>query len=65
MKITPKNPKNESGLIQLIMMGKSIRQILVKLDVWEHLRVPLNGRKDLQGVMRAQNAFAFLISSVV
>ena len=29
MKITPNTPKNESGLIQFIMMGKSIRQIWV------------------------------------
>ena len=30
IKITPNTPKNESGLIQLIMMGESIRQIWVK-----------------------------------
>ena len=30
MKITPGVPNNESGLIQLIMMGESIRQIWVK-----------------------------------
>ena len=29
-KITPAAPKNESGLVQMIMMGESIRQILVK-----------------------------------
>ena len=31
IKITPNTPKNESGLTQLIMMGKSIRQIRVNL----------------------------------
>ena len=30
MKILPEAPKNESGLTQIIMMGKSIRQIWVK-----------------------------------
>ena len=30
LKITPDAPKNESGLTQMIMMGKSIRQIWVK-----------------------------------
>ena len=30
IKITPNNPKNESGLIRLIMAGESIRQIWVK-----------------------------------
>ena len=30
IKITPNTPKNESGLIQLMMMGESIRQIWVK-----------------------------------
>ena len=30
IKITPNTPKNDSGLIQLIMMGESIRQIWVK-----------------------------------
>ena len=30
MKITPDAPKNESGLTQMIKMGKSIRQIWVK-----------------------------------
>ena len=29
---TPDAPKNESGLIQMIMMGKSIRQIWVNCD---------------------------------
>ena len=29
IKITPNTPKNESGLLQLIMMGESIRQIWV------------------------------------
>ena len=31
LKITPNTPKNESGLTQLIKMGKSIRQIWVKI----------------------------------
>ena len=31
IKITPNTPKNESGLIQLIMMGESIRQIWVNI----------------------------------
>ena len=31
MKNTPNTPKNENGLIQMIMMGESIRQIWVKL----------------------------------
>ena len=31
LKISPDAPKNESGLTQMIMMGKSIRQIWVKL----------------------------------
>ena len=48
MKITHNTPKNESGLIQLLMMGKSIRQIWVELDVWEHLNVPPHGGSDLQ-----------------
>ena len=30
LKITPNTPKNETGLTQLIMMGKSIHQIWVK-----------------------------------
>ena len=30
LKITPNTPKHESGFTQLIMMGKSIRQIWVK-----------------------------------
>ena len=33
MKITPNTHKNQSGLIQLIMMGESIRQIWVKFEV--------------------------------
>ena len=32
LKILPEAPKNESGLTQMIMMGKSIRQIWVKTD---------------------------------
>ena len=32
LKILPEAPKNESGLTQMIMMGKSIRQIWVKFD---------------------------------
>ena len=31
MKITPDVPKNESGLAQMIKMGKFIRQIWVKV----------------------------------
>ena len=41
-KITPAAPKNESGLVQLIMMGESIRQIWVNvccvdLGHWESI----------------------------
>ena len=35
LKISPNTPKNESGLIQLIMMGETIRQIWVK-DTTQH-----------------------------
>ena len=31
-KNTPNTPKNESGLIRMIMMGESIRQTWVKYD---------------------------------
>ena len=31
IKITPNTPKNERGLTKMIMMGKSIRQIWVKV----------------------------------
>ena len=33
MKITPDAPKNVSGLTQMIIMGKSIRQIWVKCSL--------------------------------
>ena len=32
LKITPNTPKRESGIIQLIMMGESIRHILVTVS---------------------------------
>ena len=34
IKITPNTPKNESGLIRLIMIGESIRQIWVKKNAF-------------------------------
>ena len=41
MKITPNTPKNESGRTQMIMMGKSIRQIWVNdgqiCQIWGNL----------------------------
>ena len=39
IKITPKTPKNESGLIQLIMIGESIRQIWVKVRMYDDVNV--------------------------
>ena len=38
-KITPNTAKNESGLVQLIMMGKSIRQIWVNVVRFNFLRM--------------------------
>ena len=39
IKITPNNAKNESGVTQLIMMGKSIRQIWVNDNVLPHRKL--------------------------
>ena len=39
IKIAPNTPTNESGLIQLIMMGESIRQIWVNLIVMRGVEV--------------------------
>ena len=41
MKITPDAPKNESGLAQMIKMGKSIRQIWVNVEAAIHVKTVL------------------------
>ena len=50
LKITPDAPKNESGLTQMIMMGKSIRQIWVNNLLFVHANRLLGNHSDHQAL---------------